>query len=86
MTLDGCLLNCRTRQMCLLWVIPMRDLLPLLRRNPALYHKAVQQAVPAVPFDYLAINPIGVGYHLTYPSTRCCLPVCKSQVCSCQCV
>ncbi len=66
--------------MCLLWVIPMRDLLPLLRRNPGLYHKAVQQAVPNVPFDYLAINPIGVCYHLTYSPTRCCLLVCKLQL------
>jgi hypothetical protein len=48
--------------MCLLWVIPTRDLLPLLRRNPGLYHKAVQQAVPSVSFDYLAINPIGVSH------------------------
>lgn len=39
----------------------MRDLLPLLRRNPTLYHKAVQQVVPAMSFDYLKINPIGVG-------------------------
>jgi hypothetical protein len=54
------LLLARTRQQCLLWVIPMRDLLPLLRRHPVLYHKAVQQAVPNMSFDYLKINPIGV--------------------------
>lgn len=41
--------------MCLLWAIPLRDLLPLLRLNPTLYHKAVQQAVPSMSFDYLKI-------------------------------
>ena len=51
---------CRTRQMCLLWVLPMRDLLALLRRNPTLYHRAIQQALPKFVFDYLQINPIGV--------------------------
>ncbi|BDA50689.1 probable potassium/sodium hyperpolarization-activated cyclic nucleotide-gated channel [Coccomyxa sp. Obi] len=49
----------RTRQMCLLWVLPTRDLLPLLRRKPTLYHKAVLQAVPGMQFDYLAVDPIG---------------------------
>ncbi|CAL8463823.1 g3357 [Coccomyxa elongata] len=49
----------RTMQMCLLWVLPTRDLLPLLRQKPTLYHRAVQQAVPSMAFDYLAINPIG---------------------------
>jgi hypothetical protein len=39
----------------------MRDLIPLLRKHPTLYHKAVQQAVPKVMFDYLAINPVGVS-------------------------
>ena len=46
--------------MCLMWVLPTRDLLPLLRQKPMLYHRAVQQAVPGMAFDYLAINPIGV--------------------------
>lgn len=57
----------RTRQICLLWVIPMRDLLPLLRRNPMLYHKAVQEAVPSMSFDYLTINPIGVSNPPPHP-------------------
>ncbi|CAL8465088.1 g4623 [Coccomyxa elongata] len=48
----------RTRQICLLWAIPTRDLLPLLRRKPTLYHKAVLQAVPGMQFDYLAVDPI----------------------------
>lgn len=52
----------RTMQMCLLWVLPTRDLLPLLRQKPTLYHRAVQQAVPSMAFDYLAINPIGVSH------------------------
>ena len=56
------LVLCRTRQICLLWVLPTRDLLPLLRRKPALYHKAVLQAVPSMPFDYLAVDPIAVGH------------------------
>ncbi len=56
------LVLCRTRQICLLWAIPTRDLLPLLRRKPTLYHKAVLQAVPGMQFDYLAVDPIAVGY------------------------
>ena len=48
----------RTRQMCLMWVIPMRDLLPLLKRHPDLYHKACSQVVPKVLMDYLTINPL----------------------------
>lgn len=64
----------RTRQMCLLWALPMRDLLPLLRKTPTLYHKAVQQALPKYYFDYLLINPIQVrpkliacAVHMPFP-------------------
>lgn len=46
--------------MCLMWVIPMRDLLPLLKRHPQLYHKACSQVVPKVLMDYLTINPLEV--------------------------
>ncbi len=44
--------------MCLMWVIPMRDLLPLLKRHPQLYHKACSQLVPKVLMDYLTISPL----------------------------
>ena len=54
---------CRTHQMCLLWVIPMRDLLPLLKRHPQLYHKACSQVVPKVLMDYLTISPLEVSSH-----------------------
>ena len=47
--------------MCLLWVIPMRDLLPLLKRHPQLYHKACSQVVPKVLMDYLTIDPLEVS-------------------------
>ena len=60
----------RTRQMCLMWVIPMRDLLPLLKRHPDLYHKACSQVVPKVLMDYLTINPLEVRSH---PPSACCL-------------
>ena len=46
--------------MCLLWVIPMRDLVRLLKRNPQLYHKAFSQVVPRVLMDYLTISPLEV--------------------------
>ena len=46
--------------MCLMWVIPMRDLLPLLKLYPELYHKACSQVVPKVLMDYLTINPLEV--------------------------
>ena len=49
--------------MCLLWVIPMRDLLPLLKRHPQLYHKACSQVVPKVLMDYLTISPLEVSSH-----------------------
>ena len=45
----------RTRCSSLLWQLPMRDLLGLLRKNPDLYRSACRQAVPGVHFDYLAI-------------------------------
>ena len=38
---------------------PHARLLPLLRRHPNLYHKAVQQVVPSMSFDYLKITPSG---------------------------
>ncbi len=50
--------------MCLMWVIPMRDLLPLLKRNPQLYHKACSQVVPKVLMDYLTISPLEVSSRL----------------------
>ena len=61
--------------MCLIWVIPMRDLLPLLKRHPQLYHKACSQLVPKVLMDYLTISPL-VGFpNLTWtprrPGARC---------------
>ncbi len=55
----------RTRQMCLMWVIPMRDLLPLLKRHPQLYHKACSQVVPKVLMDYLTISPLEVSISQT---------------------
>ncbi len=51
--------------MCLLWCLPTRDLLPLLRRHPTLYHRAVQQALPNHVFDYLQINPVGVRHDIS---------------------
>jgi hypothetical protein len=48
--------------MCLIWVIPMRDLLPLLKRHPQLYHKACSQLVPKVLMDYLTISPLTVSF------------------------
>ena len=45
----------RTRCSSLLWQLPMRDLLGLLRKNPDLYRSACRAAVPGVHFDYLAI-------------------------------
>lgn len=60
--------------MCLLWAIPLRDLLPLLRLNPTLYHRAVQQAVPSMSFDYLKI--VGVrSIAPTLPLTSPTFPV-----------
>ena len=64
--------------MCLLWVIPMRDLLPLLKRHPQLYHKACAQVVPKVLMDYLTIDPLEVSSHTFLPSflgaCSACLP------------
>ena len=60
----------------------MRDLLPLLRRHPVLYHRAVQQVVPAMSFDYLKINPIGVRAQLPAPSCSAC-PLTRSLCVSC---
>jgi len=45
----------RTRSSSLLWQLPMRDLLGLLRKHPDLYRSACRQAVPSVHFDWLAI-------------------------------
>ena len=45
----------RTRCSSLLWQLPMRDLLGLLRKHPDLYQRACRQAVPSAHFDYLAI-------------------------------
>ncbi len=45
----------RTRCSSLLWQLPMRDLLGLLRKHPDLYRSACRQAVPSVHFDWLAI-------------------------------
>ena len=46
-----CLPNLRrTRCSSLLWQLPMRDLLGLLRKNPDLYRSACRQAVPGVAF------------------------------------
>ena len=61
--------------MCLLWVIPMRDLLPLLKRHPQLYHKACSQVVPKVLMDYLTINPLEVSSHTHLPY---CLGACSA--------
>lgn len=54
--------------MCLLWVLPIRDLLPMLRKNPQLYHRAISQALPKYAFDYLQINPIGVSPRPEFPA------------------
>ncbi len=44
--------------MCLLWVIPLRNLLPRLRRQPALFHRVVQQAMPHMAVDFLKFSPM----------------------------
>ena len=51
---------CRTRQMSLLWLLPLRNLLPLLRRQPALFHRAVRQAMPHLSIDFLRFSPMAV--------------------------
>ena len=43
--------------MSLLWVVPLRNLLPLLRAQPPLFHRAVRQAMPHLSVDYLMFSP-----------------------------
>jgi len=55
------LIICRTHTSCLLWEVPLRETLAVLRQHPNLYQLASQQALPNHYFgDLLLFNFLSI--------------------------
>lgn len=52
---------CRTHTSCLLWEVPLREVLALLRQHPNLYQLASQQALPNHYFGEHHDKPISAN-------------------------